>query len=59
MKGINLIKKAMEEGVVLFPKNFVEDNGVNAKYIGWKKDKSRGVKVYYIEEIDKCINQIP
>ena len=59
MKGIDLIKKAMEEGVTLFPKNFVEDNGVNAKYIGMKKSKNRGVKVYYIEEIDKCINQIP
>lgn len=59
MKGINLIQKALEEGVVLFPKNFIEDNNVEAKFLGLKKGKSRGVKVYYIEALDATINQIP
>lgn len=59
MENLNLVKKALEEGVVLFPKNFVEDNGVEAKFLGLKKGKSRGVKVYYIEALDTTINQIP
>lgn len=34
MKGIEVLKAALEAGVKVLPKDFLEDNGIKAKFLG-------------------------
>ena len=66
MQGIELLKVAINEGVVVLPKNFLSDNGIAAKFVGIsRKFEHYGyieVCVYVIEEDgelkDKVVYQV-
>lgn len=54
MKGIELLKAAVEAGVLLLPKNFMEDNEINAKFLGYD---GGGERVYRVDELDRVFYQ--
>ena len=51
MTGIDLLKLAISENVGVLPKHFLEDNGINAKFLGVNPMG----KVLYVEELDKIV----
>lgn len=58
MKNTEILKTAINAGVVAFESNFVEDNNIKAKLLGTAKHPFRigkVVKTYLIEEDDEEI----
>lgn len=55
MNGIEVLKIALEEGVKVLPKQFLKDNSIKAKCLGYSeknamKLEGAGYFVYIIEE---------
>ena len=55
MSGIEILKLALEEGVKVLPKNFMKDNSIKAKCLGYSEKNAMkleggGYYVYLIEE---------
>lgn len=55
MTGIEVLKVALEEGVKVLPKNFMKDNSIKAKCLGYSQKNAKilegsGYYVYLIEE---------
>lgn len=54
MKGIDLLKMALAEGVAQLPANFIQDNEIEAKFLGIN---GAGDRLYYVPELDKKVYQ--
>ena len=55
MTGLEILKLALEEGVKVLPKNFMKDNSIKAKCLGYSEKnvmslEGTGYYIYLIEE---------